>query len=95
MITLRQCLYDILEFLFIGSAEVNSHAETIYQRQLLLYGITGVHILADLFLVTVIFADEMTAVGCRIDQNILRLFLQSALDDCLEVFVLDLKFLKA
>ena len=95
MITLRQCLYDILEFLFIGSTEVNRHAETIYQRQLLLYGITGVHILTGLFLVAVILTDEMTTVGCRIDQNILRLFLQSALDDCLEVFVLDLKFFKA
>ncbi len=83
MITLRQCLYDILEFLFIGSAEVNSHAETIYQRQLLLYGITGVHILSGLLLVTVVLADEMAAVGSSIDQDVLRLFLQTTLDDSL------------
>ena len=36
----------------------------------------------------------MAAVGGRVDQDIFRFGLQSALDDSLEVFVFDLKFLE-
>ena len=83
MIALRQSLHDILEFLFVGSTEINGHAETVYQRQLLLYGIAGVNILSGLLLVTVVLADEMATVGSSIDQDVLRLFLQTTLDDSL------------
>ena len=38
--------------------------------------------------------DEMTAVRCGIDEYIVRSDLKSALDDSLEILVLDLKLFK-
>ena len=36
----------------------------------------------------------MPPVACCIDQNVIRLPLQSAFDHCLQIFIFNLKFLK-
>ena len=36
--------------------------------------------------------DQVSAVGGRIDQNIVRLLFQSALDHCFQIFILNFKF---
>ena len=99
-VSVRQSLYDALELLLVGGTEINGDAEAIYQGQLLLHSIAGVHVLPDvrkmavLVFVAVVLTDEMTAVGCGVNQHILRLLLQPALNDGLEIFIFNLKFFK-
>ena len=80
----------------MGRLEIaDRDAETRHQGQLLLHSVAPVHLVVrPVASVSPGLLDQVPPVGCRIDQNILRLSLQPSLYDRLEVFVLDLELLK-
>ena len=51
-------------------------------------------IIHDLQLVTGFLSYQMSSVTCCIDQDIVRLLLQTTLDHCLQIFIFDFKFLE-
>ena len=94
VIFLRQGPHDVLECLLIRRAEIDRHTETVYQGKLLLNGIVCVKLLVPVLLVFEGLPYQMTAVTGGVDQDIVRLPFQTAFDDCLQIFVFDLKFFK-
>ena len=79
------CQYadDVLELFFVGRTEENTHAKAVNQGQFLLHGIGRMQVVPAFFFVAEFFTYQVAAVGSGIDQNVFRLFLQSAFDHCL------------
>ena len=75
---------------------IDRNTKTINQRKLLLHCIGTMHSLILLHIVTVApcLTDQVTTVGCRIDQNIIRFRLHTTFNDCFQEFIFNLKFLK-
>ena len=80
-----QLLHNIEVLLLGGLGVIDGNTETVDQRQLLLYRIGMMSVVGIILIVAVIPAllNEVAPVGGSIDQNILRLRLHAALDDCL------------
>ena len=53
--------HDLLEFLFAGRTEVNSHAETVYQGKFFLDCIIGVQVVIPVRFVAEFLTYQMTA----------------------------------
>ena len=95
-IALCKCSNNILEFLLVGCTEINPHAKTVNQGELLLHSIGGmqIFIVCHLQLIPGFLPNKMTSVAGCIDQDVVRLFLKTALDHCFQIFIFDFKFLK-
>ena len=85
---------DLLEFFFVRGSEVNRNAEPGHERKLLLNRIIRMKIAVQLLVVTEAFLDQMAPVRRRINQDIVRLLLQSTLNYRFQILVFDLKLLK-
>ena len=79
-----------------GTGIEDIQSEAVHQGQLLLHGIGVVHVLGMLHVLPVgeILLDQVPAVGGGVDQDVVRLGLEAALDHSLQVLVFDLKLLK-
>ena len=60
---LSQRLHDLLKLRLVRRAEINGHAEAVYQGQLFLNGIVGMQILVPLLFIAEILPDQMSSVG--------------------------------
>ena len=80
-VALCKRFYNLLKLFFVRRAKVNRDAETGHQRQLFRHRIAFVQIILPLLLVTELLPDKMPSVGSRINQHILRLLFQTALND--------------
>ena len=88
-------LYDLPELRLVRRAEIDRNAEAVNQGKLLLHRIVGVKLVVPLLFVAEFFPDQVPSVGGGVDQHVVRLLLQSALDDRLQILVFRLKILKA
>ena len=52
------------------------------------------HILTHFLFIRKCFTDQVASVGGCIDQYVVRFFLKTALDHCLQIFIFDLKLFK-
>ena len=95
-IALRKLCHDPEVFLLGRLGEADGHAEAGHQGQLFLHGIRAVHTVVLLHVAAVApgLPDDVAPVGGSVDQHIVRLRLHAALDDRLQVLVLDLELLK-
>ena len=90
-----QFLDHIVILLAAGTEIADGKTETSGKRELLLHGIVLMHIIADMIRSVIpAFADKMTPVACRIDEDVVRLHFETAFDDCLEVFIFNLEILE-
>ena len=84
-----------MQILFVGGFHVaDGDAEAGHEGEFLLHGIRAVKFIVAVRAVGPGLADQVTAVGGRVDQDVLGFGLETALYHCLEVFVLDLELLK-
>ena len=91
----HQGVHDVEELLVIGLEVADGDAEAVGQGHLLLHGVVAVHVVGGhVGLIPPGLPHQMTAVGGGVDHHVLRLRLQSALDDGLQVFVFQLRLLK-
>ena len=94
-VTVCQSLYNVLELLFIRRSKENGYPKPGNERQLFLYGISGMQVFSPVILVGKAFLNQVSAVRGCIDQNILRLLFKTSFDHCLQILVLNFKILKA
>ena len=88
--------YNIKILFLARFGVIDGNTKTVDQRQFLLHGIRTMHTFILLYIVAVApcLPDQMTSVGCRIDQNIIRFRLHTAFDDCFQEFIFNLKLLE-
>ena len=84
-----------MQILFVGGFHIaDGDTEAGHEGEFLLHGIRAVEFIVAVRAVGPGLADQVTAVGGRVDQHVLGFGLEAALDHCLEVFVFDLELLK-
>ena len=94
LIPFCQLANDLLEFFLVWFPKVDGNSKSCHQGEFLLDGIVGVELFVPLLLIPEGLPDEMAPVGGGIDQDVVRLFLKTALDHGFQVFIFNLKFLK-
>ena len=93
-VSLCQLTDDLLEFLLGRFSKIYGDAEPCHKGKFLLHRVVCVQLFVSLLLVPEALPDQMAAVRGGVDEHIVRLSLQSALDDRLQVFVFDFKLLE-
>ena len=91
----RQHLHHVVVLLPARAEIADGQAETCRERELFLHSIILVHVVLDgIGAVCPRLANQMAAIARRVDQHVVRLDLETAFDDGLEVLVLDFEFLE-